>query len=96
LSTDNNTPAEQEKKAIVTRLKKIEGQIRGLQRMVLESRECSDILVQMSAVKSALKKTNRLILKKYAGTCLNKMKSGDEKDIEAFVSTMADYLDENE
>ncbi len=95
MSTDNKTPAEQEK-AIVTRLKKIEGQIRGLQKMVLESRECSDILVQMSAVKSALKKTNRLILKQYAGTCLNKMKSGDEKDIEAFVSTMADYLDDNE
>jgi len=83
-------------KMIMTRLKKIEGQIRGIQKMIEESRSCSDILMQMSAVKSALKKTNYLILKRYANACLMDMNKTEGTEMEEFISTMNEFLSEIE
>ena len=54
---------------ILTRLKKIEGQIRGLQAMVAESRECDQILTQVRAAQSALKAVSKLIIKSYLLKC---------------------------
>jgi DNA-binding FrmR family transcriptional regulator len=87
---------EQENQKIINRLKKIEGQIRGIQKMVLESRDCSDILIQMSAVKSALKKTNFLILKRYADKCLNDLEKKNPETMDIFVDTMNEFLAESE
>ena len=46
----------EEKQSVINRLKRIEGQVRGIQRMVEEDRYCVDILVQISAINAALKK----------------------------------------
>jgi len=81
-------------KIIVNRLKKIEGQIRGIQKMIAETRSCSDILIQMSAVKSALKKTNYLILKRYANACLTDISGTEDSKVEDFLSTMNEFLSE--
>ncbi len=54
---------------ILARLKKIEGQIRGLQTMVSESRECDQILTQVRAAQSALKAVSKLIIKSYLMKC---------------------------
>ena len=54
---------------ILRRLKKIEGQIRGIQGMILDNRSCEDILIQVSAVKSALQSINKLILEKKVYSC---------------------------
>ncbi len=81
-------------KMIMTRLKKIEGQIRGIQKMVEAERNCSDILMQMSAVKSALKKTNYLILKRYAKTCLRDISNTSELKMDDFLITMNEFLSE--
>ena len=81
-------------KMIMTRLKKVEGQIRGIQRMINDQRDCSDILMQMSAVKSALKKTNYLILKRYANTCLQDIANSKESKMEDFLITMNEFLSE--
>jgi DNA-binding FrmR family transcriptional regulator len=54
---------------ILARLKKIEGQIRGLQAMVAESRECDQILTQVRAAQSALKSVSKLIIKSYLLKC---------------------------
>ena len=81
-------------KMIMTRLKKIEGQVRGIQKMINDQRNCSDILMQMSAVKSALKKTNYLILKRYANTCLKDLSNSNGKKMEDFLITMNEFLSE--
>ena len=52
------------------RLNRIEGQVRGLQRMVEEEKYCVDILTQISAVRAALKSTGMLILKRHVETCV--------------------------
>src|SRR5699024_141712 len=46
----------EEKQSVINRLKRIEGQVRGIQRMDEEDRYCGDILVQISAINAALKK----------------------------------------
>jgi DNA-binding FrmR family transcriptional regulator len=56
---------------ILHRLKKIEGQIRGIQSMIAENRSCADILTQVSAVKSALNRINKLLLEEKVYSCFN-------------------------
>ena len=56
---------------IVNRLRKIEGQIRGIQGMVLDNRSCEDILMQVSAVQSAIHRINKLILEKKVYSCFH-------------------------
>jgi DNA-binding FrmR family transcriptional regulator len=53
---------------VMSRLRRIEGQVRGLQRMVCEGKECEDILVQVRAVSSALKSTTGQVLRRYVMT----------------------------
>jgi CsoR family transcriptional regulator, copper-sensing transcriptional repressor len=64
---------EQMQRNILSRLKKIEGQIRGLQSMVGENRDCDQILTQVRAVQSALKSVGRLVLKSYLLRCYNEI-----------------------
>lgn len=68
------------KKSIITRLKRIEGQVRGLQKMVDEERECRDILMQLSAASSALRKVTELIAKNYAQKCIVELSVEDGKE----------------
>ncbi len=66
---------------VINRLKRIEGQVRGIARMVEEERYCIDILTQMQAVKAALRKTEEEILKTHVGHCVeDAIKSGDPED----------------
>jgi len=65
-------PAELKKQMqrnIQSRLKKIEGQVRGLQGMIAADKECEQILVQAKAARSALKVVCKLILKTYLIRC---------------------------
>jgi CsoR family transcriptional regulator, copper-sensing transcriptional repressor len=64
--------------AIVRRLKRIEGQVRGIARMLEEDRYCIDVLQQVAAVKSALLKVESEVLKDHAATCVDEaIESGD-------------------
>ena len=62
----------------IKRLKRIEGQVRGLTRMLEEDRYCIDVLTQLSAVKAALSSVEREVLKDHAGHCVeNAIGSGN-------------------
>jgi DNA-binding FrmR family transcriptional regulator len=67
------------KPAIAARLKRAEGQIRGVARMVDEDTYCIDILTQLNAVQAALDKVALELLRDHAGYCLSEVKSADEK-----------------
>lgn len=65
----------------MARLSRIEGQVRGIARMVEDERYCIDILNQMQAVKAALRKVEEQILKDHAAHCVaHAIKSGNAKD----------------
>lgn len=61
---------EEEKKKLINRLKKAEGQIRGIQKMVEEDAYCPDILIQVSALIGALNAFNRELLSRHIQTCV--------------------------
>lgn len=68
-------------KDVLTRLTRIEGQVRGVARMVEEDRYCIDILTQMQAIKAALKKVEEQVLKGHAAHCVAEaIESGNAKD----------------
>lgn len=70
---------EQQKKSI-NRLNRIEGQIRGLKKMIEEDKYCIDIISQTSSVRSALKGLEDSLLEQHLSTCVvSQIKDGKEK-----------------
>ncbi len=66
-------------KSIETRLSRIEGQIKGIKQMAHEGRECEDIIVQLSAVNSAITNVARLVLEHHIEHCVvDGIKNSDE------------------
>lgn len=61
---------EEANKPIVTRLRRIEGQVQGLQRMLDSGRECEEVLTQIMAVRSSLDQVGLLLMEKHIERCL--------------------------
>jgi CsoR family transcriptional regulator, copper-sensing transcriptional repressor len=73
-----------EKDALVKRLHRIEGQVRGIERMVEDDRYCIDVLTQISAVNTALESLALKILDEHVRHCVaGALGSGDEDDARA-------------
>ena len=80
---------DEEKKALLKRLRMAEGQIRGIQRMVEEDAYCPDILGQVSAVTSALNSFNRELLACHIRGCVKRdLLAGDEGVVDELVETV--------
>jgi CsoR family transcriptional regulator, copper-sensing transcriptional repressor len=77
------------KKDIVSRLKKIEGQTRGIQKMVEEDRECENILTQLAAVRSAIERAGALVLKNYIAFCLAKAGLNQVDEVDSLARALA-------
>jgi DNA-binding FrmR family transcriptional regulator len=75
-----------------TRLKKIEGQIRGISRMIDDNKYCIDIVNQISAARAALNTTAMVILRKHLETCVSQaiLEGGGRRD--AIIEEMMDLL----
>jgi len=72
--------SEKEEKDLITRLNRIEGQIRGVKSMVQDERYCTDILVQVSAIQSALNGFSKMLLSNHIKTCVvEDIKNGQEE-----------------
>lgn len=80
--------------ATIKRLNRIEGQVRGIVRMLEEDRYCIDVLHQMQAVKAALARAESEILKDHAATCVDEaIKSGDSDAQRRKVDELVDLFD---
>lgn len=78
-----HTHSDEHKKAVLNRMSRIIGHMESVKRMVESDRDCSEILVQLSAVSSALQGTSRVILKEHLSTCIvEAAKEGDYEAIE--------------
>ena len=81
------------KAAIQKRFNRIEGQVRGLSRMVEEDRYCIDIVTQISAVRAALRRAEEEILRNHVGHCVeHAINSGDKEDQRAKVTEIFELL----
>jgi DNA-binding FrmR family transcriptional regulator len=84
---------ETSKSSVQKRLNRIEGQVRGLSRMVEEDRYCIDIITQVHAVRAALRKVEDEILKSHSDHCVaDAIKSGDVKDARTKFSELVDLF----
>ena len=82
-----------EKDSTIRRLSRIEGQVRGISRMIEDDRYCIEILQQVQAIKSALAKVEDAILKDHAATCVESaIASGDESEQRKKVGEFIDLL----
>lgn len=78
--------SEQEKKSMLNRLSRIEGQVRGIRRMVEEDAYCPDILIQVAAVNAALNSFNKVLLGEHIRTCVAEdIKKGNDETIDELV-----------
>lgn len=79
----------QEYKALIMRLNKIEGQVRGVKKMVEEDRYCVDILTQVTAITSALNAFNKKLLSEHIKSCVvNDIKNGNEEVVDELCETL--------
>jgi CsoR family transcriptional regulator, copper-sensing transcriptional repressor len=94
-ATEHGYIKEGDKEKLLNRLRRIEGQVRGIQRMVDEEAYCVDILTQVASVVSALEKAGAIILKDHVEHCvresIEKGEGADEK-IEELTTAVERFL----
>ena len=81
------------KQACLKRLQRIEGQVRGLTRMVDEDRYCIDVVTQISAVRAALRRVEEEVLRDHVAHCVeHAIASGDKVDQRRKVAELMDVI----
>jgi DNA-binding FrmR family transcriptional regulator len=81
------------RKAAQNRLKRIEGQVRGLQKMVEDERWCGDILTQIASVEVALGGVSKLLLENHLRHCVtHAMQNGHKEETETVYAELVDLL----
>ena len=80
---------EEQKKKLLNRLRRIEGQVRGLQAMVEADAYCNDILTQSAAVNAAINAFNRELLTEHLRTCVARdLREGHEEIVDELAATL--------
>lgn len=81
-------------KNVINRLSRIEGHVRSIKEMVDSGRDCSEILIQIAAVQSALQQTGKLILEEHLERCITEaVQDGDQKEsLDKFKDALAKFI----
>ena len=80
---------EKEYKDLINRLSRIEGQIRGIKKMVEKDTYCPDILIQVAAANAALNRFNKVLLAEHIKTCVtNDIREGKEETVDELLETL--------
>ena len=81
--------SEPEYKSLINRLNRIEGQVRGIKKMVETDYYCTDILIQVSAINAALNAFNRELLSQHIRTCVAEdIRNGKDETVDELVLTL--------
>ncbi len=81
-----------DKEALVRRLHRIEGQVRGIEKMVEEDRYCADILTQIAAVHEALRSVGRELMRNHLRHCAASAIRSSEGEAEAMYDELVDMM----
>ena len=80
-------------KAVLNRLSRAIGHLESIKRMVEDGRDCSEVLIQLSAVKSAINNTGKVILKEHIEHCMvDAVESGDHKALEELTEAIDRFM----
>ncbi|MBG9574386.1 metal-sensitive transcriptional regulator [Cytobacillus firmus] len=77
---------------IKNRVKRIEGQLRGILRMMEENKDCKDVITQLSAARTAIDRTIGVIVSENLVECVQKANENDEKSMEELVKEAVNLL----
>ncbi len=89
----NHTHTHTNTKAVLNRLSRAIGHMESIKRMVEDGRDCSEVLVQLSAVKAAINNTAKVILKDHIEHCLvDAVESGDHEAIEELTAAIDRFM----
>lgn len=81
--------SETERKNLINRLKRIEGQVRGIRGMVENDVYCTDILIQVAAANAALNSFSKVLLSEHIRNCVaNDIRRGNDETIDELVSVL--------
>lgn len=81
--------SEEDQKKLIHRLNRIEGQVRGIKRMVEEESYCIDILIQVAAANAALNSFNKALLSEHLRTCVAEdIRMGNDETIDELVAIL--------
>jgi CsoR family transcriptional regulator, copper-sensing transcriptional repressor len=83
---------QQIKQQMLSRLRRIEGQVRGVQNMIDEERDCQEILQQLSAIRSAVQGTSVIFLQEYAVDCMVNLEVENKDEREKFVHDIINLM----
>lgn len=89
-----NVPTLETKDELLKRLRRIEGQVKGIQKMIQEDKHCVDVLTQVAAVRAAVNKVGSLMLEKHSVNCLENAVSEEDRDraLNDLVKTIQSFL----
>ena len=77
------------KDALLKRLKRIEGQIRGVQKMIGEDRECESLVTQLVAIRAAIESVGALVLSNYMKLCFRKSDETDQAALDSLARAVS-------
>ena len=88
--TDENA-----KEKLMNRLRRVEGQVRGVQTMISEERNCRDILQQLSAIRSAVQGVSQLLLEDYMSDCFVNLEEKTPQERDDLLKDLIQILGKN-
>jgi DNA-binding FrmR family transcriptional regulator len=89
----NHSHSHTQSKAVINRLSRAIGHLESVKRMVEDERDCTDVLIQLAAVRSALSSTARVILKDHLEHCISDaVETGDDTFIEELNTAIDKYI----
>ncbi len=89
----NTRRTDEEKKKLINRLNRIEGQVRGIRGMIEKDAYCADVLVQSAAVNAAINSFNKDLLSRHIHSCVVRdIKNGDEEVIDELMKLISKLM----
>lgn len=85
--------SDESRKALINRLKRIEGQVRGIMNMIDEDRYCIDVITQVNAITQALYGFNKVLMADHMRTCVSDdIKNGSGEKMEELIDTIQKFM----
>jgi DNA-binding FrmR family transcriptional regulator len=83
------TKEEVSQETLLRRLKRIEGQVRGIEKMIAEGRDCESLVIQLAAIRSAIESVGALVLNNYMKLCFRKGTESKSASIDSLARAIA-------
>jgi DNA-binding FrmR family transcriptional regulator len=77
------------KEMLFKRLRRIEGQVRGIEKMIMEDRDCESLITQLAAIRSAIESVGAIVLKNYMKFCYKKNPESESENIDSLARAIS-------